>query len=143
MPDRLKTIAAWSIAGLAGVVVAAAIAMTGGPVEARKEHRDRQRLADFRAISAHLSCMVGDDTGPLPETPAPAPGCRDTPRLSDPFTGQPYGYHVVDDQTIRLCAGFEARNPPDRSGLGLGPVNEGSDAGQGCREYRIYRAGAA
>lgn len=107
MADRIKTVAAAAIAGLAVAMVAAALFVTGGPFYARKENRDQIRRTDLNAIGWHAQCMARiEKTGP-PATLTATPGCGQTPRMTDPFTNTDYGYEVLDTTTLRLCAAFE------------------------------------
>ena len=143
MSDRLKRFSVLAISGLALGSVIAAFALTGGPIQARKEYRDRIRLADMRAMHWHVQCMADAQGGPLPEDLAVMSGCGALPRMADPFTDQPYLYEVLNDRTIRICAGLELEGK-DAQAMGgddeSAAVDEGTaEAVPGCRDYRINR----
>lgn len=133
MRDRLKFMATLGIVVLSGALVVATLALTGGPVHARKEHRDDVRMQDLRAIQQYVSCAAASSTGPLPDRPAPVAGCGTLPRLSDPYTGQRYRYEVLNLRTIRLCADFEL--PPDPR---MQSEDEAIGAGPDCRDMRVW-----
>lgn len=143
MSDRLKRLSVLAIGGLALGSVIAAFALTGGPLQARKEYRDRIRLADMRAIHWHVQCMVDAQGGPLPDHPAVMSSCRGLPRMADPFTDQPYLYEVLDDRTIRICAALELDGSDAQLAEGRDEspaVDEATSAPvPGCRDYRVNR----
>lgn len=132
MRKRLKFLATSGIVALTGAMVVAALVLTGGPVQARKEYRDNIRAEDLRTIRWHVECMASVDTGPLPKAPTTVPGCGAVLRMQDPYTGASYRYEVVNAQTIRLCADFEL--PPDRRRMGS---DESVSSDPNCRDYRI------
>ncbi len=123
--------AAATIAVCAVLAVIAGLVIGGGPMQARMEKRDLDRLSDLRQISAHIACLA-EGLGRLPDTPAPAPYCPEPPPLADPYTGAAYRYERIDGRHWRVCATFELTQPdrlPDypgdfdaRSGCVLGSL---------------------
>lgn len=107
MAERRQTIAVIAILGVAALLIVTALIVTGGPVHARKEHRDTMRRSDLMAIKHYAQCMVRTDQDALPKALAAVPGCGKLPRQHDPFTNVDYHYEVLDPTTLRLCAGFE------------------------------------
>ncbi|CAM3230301.1 hypothetical protein SAMN04488021_1297 [Paracoccus aminovorans] len=97
---------------LAALAVGAGLVLTGGPSEARKERRDRQRDSDLSALAGLVRCLAEHDHRRLPQVLAPTPDCDWQARLQDPFTGKPYRYEVTGPRSYRLCADFEL--PEDR-----------------------------
>ena len=110
----------WATAALAAVaalLVGAGLLISGGPDQARKERRDRQRLDDLVALEALVDCLANANRGQLPDRLVPNAQCSWSAALDDPFTGQPYRYVATGLRSYRLCAGFETP-PPDRERFG-------------------------
>lgn len=110
----------WATAALAAVaalLVVAGLLISGGPDQARKERRDRQRLDDLVALEALVECLANANRGQLPDQLAPSAQCSWSAALDDPFTGQPYRYAPTGLRSYRLCAGFETP-PPNRERFG-------------------------
>ena len=110
----------WATAALAVVaaaLVGAGLLLSGGPDQARKERRDRQRLDDLVALEPLVDCLANANRGQLPDRLAPGPQCNWPAGLEDPFTGQPYRYARTGPRSYRLCAGFETP-PPDGDRFG-------------------------
>lgn len=104
----------WATAALAFAAVAlvgAGLLLSGGPDQARKERRDRQRLDDLVALKALVDCLANANRGQLPDRLADSTQCSWPARLDDPFTGQPYRYAPTGPRSYRLCAGFETPPP--------------------------------
>jgi hypothetical protein len=98
-----------------GVVVLATIAAgiwaVGGPATGKQEKRDKVRLSDISKLNGHVYCLANAADKSLPQA-LPAEGdaveeCGAMPRITDPFTDQPYSYTRISDGAFRLCAGFE------------------------------------
>lgn len=110
----------WATAALAVVaalLVGAGLWLGGGPDQARKERRDRQRLDDLTVLQALVGCLARANHDQLPERLTPSPQCNWPAELKDPFTGQPYRYAVTGPNSYRLCADFETPAPAEgRSG---------------------------
>ena len=107
--------AAIAQAVIAAIVIGAGLALTGGPVEARKERRDRERESDLATLTGLVDCLAQENRGQLPDRLAPTSECDWQSDLADPFTGQPYRYERTGPRGYRLCAGFETP-PPDTRG---------------------------
>ncbi|MDO5656915.1 MAG: hypothetical protein Q4G36_01120 [Paracoccus sp. (in: a-proteobacteria)] len=101
-PDRY---AGYAIAALAGAMVIAGLMIIGGPGRAQQEARDRARLDDLQSLAATVDCLANG--GPPPAQITPSDLCPDPPRQTDPQTGAPYLYEVLDSHNYRLCATFE------------------------------------
>ena len=93
------------------MTIAAGIWSVGGPATGKQEKRDKARMSDMGNLSRHVGCLAKAADGILPEilpagddTPQ---ACVPVPRLSDPFTDQPYEYERISMKNYRLCAGFE------------------------------------
>ncbi|MFC3570586.1 hypothetical protein [Paracoccus sp. TOH] len=109
MTRRWPTIA---IGLLAAIAIVLGLALTGGPGQARKERRDRQREGDLSALATLVRCLADNNGRRLPARLETTPQCDWQARLADPFTGAPYRYEVTGPRSYRLCAGFEL--PEDR-----------------------------
>lgn len=136
---------AW-LALCAVVVAAAGIAVwvAGGPLDARARALDDQRVQDLRQIYQSVNYFYKDQ-GRLPKSLAdcdrnPATFIRDK---SDPVTGLPYGYEVIDADTFSLAASF------DLPSLARGDGATGPDAdgfwthGAGPTTFKVDLAGSA
>lgn len=91
-----------------GAVVTGFLVM-GSPKDARKEELDRRRIEDLRSLAALM-------------TPEPFRPLRDTldasqysagMRFTDPVTGVPYEYRVIDSTHFELCATFDTEMKPE------------------------------
>ncbi len=103
-PDR---IAAWGVSALTVGLVALALWQVGGPAGGRKEARDAVRFGDLLALTSVVTCKATTEGNALPEDLSPSTSCYYDARRSDPYTGVPYRYEVVDREEYRLCADFE------------------------------------
>lgn len=108
-----KRLASLGLAALAAAAVLAGLALTGGPMEARRERRDAAREGDLMALARQVECLAQQDDGALPPQVAASEACPFTGRLADPFTGMAYRYEAIDDRSWRLCAAFETPPDPD------------------------------
>ena len=108
--------AAIALAVIAAIVIGAGLVLTGGPTEARKERRDRERDNDLTALTELVDCLARTNRGQLPDRLAPTSQCDWQGSLVDPFTGEPYRYDRAGPRNYRLCAGFET---PPRDTVGL------------------------
>lgn len=113
----IKGWATFTIGLLAVVAILVGLALTGGPGQARKERRDRERESDLSSIGGLVDCLARENGNRLPKVPEATAQCDWQVRLADPFTGQPYVYEVTGLRSYRLCAGFElpADDPPGRN----------------------------
>lgn len=112
MPREGQGWASLALAALAAAGVVAGLALTGGPMEARKERRDSMRAGDLMAMARQVECLAQQGDGALPAEVAASESCPFTGRLSDPFTGAAYRYEVIDDRSWRLCTVFETPAEP-------------------------------
>lgn len=108
---RGRTIASLGLAGLASVLIIAALLVAGGPVQARKERRDDTRARDVMALAHQVGCLAEEGDGMLPASVDATEVCPFTGRLADPFTGAAYRYQPIDARSWRICAEFET--PPE------------------------------
>ncbi len=126
--DRLPLLL---IAGFAVIAVILGIVVTGGPGAGRMERRDRDRHADMRDLKTHVACLADRREGLLPDTLETAEGCFVTPdQLTDPLTGAPYRYRVLDAARYEICADFE--QPEDATTY---QINQGFDTATGCYQF--------
>ncbi|MDQ3287446.1 MAG: hypothetical protein M3Q42_04150 [Pseudomonadota bacterium] len=88
------------------VTVIAAIVTMGSPSEQREIRLDERRVSDLARISDAIDSYAERRESLPPDlaTLAAQPG-RDL-AISDPATGEPYGYEVIGDGRYRLCAVF-------------------------------------
>ncbi|WP_224767555.1 hypothetical protein [Paracoccus yeei] len=115
--------AAAAIAVLSALTIVAGLALTGGPGTARKQNRDRDREQDLMALASFVDCLA-TEANALPTSLDPTRQCDRRLRVSDPHSGTPYRYQVLDPRRYRLCADFEL--PPDR------PDDSWGRDAQGC-----------
>lgn len=120
----IKGWATLAIGLLAVLAIVGGLILTGGPGQARKERRDRQRENDLSNLSAMVTCLARENGNRLPKTIAPDPQCDWQVVLEDGFTGQSYRYQVTGPRSYRLCAEFEL--PP------TGPRTRGARDDAGC-----------
>ena len=107
----------------------------GGPVTARMEKQDRERLRDLRDWGRYYSCQVAEGA----ELPDDCAGQTRAPDSTDPATGAAYRYTLLDETTFEVCAVFQAaitRDTPDYRTRNLF-----FDGDEGCLRYK--RANAA
>jgi hypothetical protein len=123
-----------------GVVVAAAVVagflVMGSPGEVRLRRLDERRVGHIRQIarSVALFWTVNDH---LPESLgqlSEVGGVAETP--SDPESGAPYSYRVIDSVRYELCAEFARRT----EGLALRPAEQLWSHGQGRQCFELVPA---
>lgn len=100
-----KGIASGGLIALTVALIVLALLMTGGPFHARKEVRDRKRMAAIAAIWVHAECQARQGSG-LPESLTAMPPCGEAPTMLDPLD-QPYSYTRLSSTESRICARFE------------------------------------
>ncbi|MFD1795872.1 DUF5671 domain-containing protein [Paracoccus aurantiacus] len=105
-PARQWGVAVTAIGACAAIAVIAGLMVGGGPIRARQENRDEQRLEDLRAINRNIECQAAD-TGRLPDAPQITDLCPSPPPADNPATGEAYTYTRIDDRHWRVCAAFE------------------------------------
>ena len=109
----------WLLAASVAVVVVTlgvAISLMQSPTEARQRRIDQRRMTDLRAIASALSLHLQRHEE-LPANLDPIAeeyGVDD--RLRDPETGEAYGYSLLADDRIELCATFTTEEPPAGDG---------------------------
>lgn len=121
VPTLLR-LALWAL--VVGAVVGA-LWLAGGPVQARALSLDQMRMQDLRAIYYNVNSFYRQQK----RLPASFEECDRNPgtfieRKTDPATGAPYGYQVVDDDTFALSADFSLPSIPLQSGA-YGPEADG------------------
>lgn len=140
---RAKGWATGAIVILAAVAVGGGLAISGGPMQGRKESRDRLRMSDLSAIESQAACRAQNE-GQLTTDLGPTPPCPTELRLADPFTDTPYRIEQIDSQNLRLCAPFETDEYLRRMGYSEPAPAENVDAQPGCIVARvIYADGTA
>ena len=97
---------ALAIALLACLSIGVGLALTGGPLQGRKERRDMVRQQDLMRLSDQAICLFGSK-GLTGTGLDPTAACPDDPRQVDPYTQEPYRIEVVDARHMRFCASFE------------------------------------
>jgi hypothetical protein len=114
--------------GLIGISVAGAIYVSGGPVKARYLAQDQQRVKDLRSIYYDVDQFYQSE-GRLPteldeldKSPATF-----IDNKKDLITGTPYGYAVIDANTIRLSSDFHLPSPKRESSQGSRSYYKASD----------------
>jgi hypothetical protein len=114
-PARLKGL----LIGLIGISVAGAIYVSGGPVKARYLAQDQQRVKDLRSIYYDVDRFyqsegrLPTELGELDKSPATF-----IDNKKDLITGKPYGYAVIDGNTILLSTYFHLPSPKRESSQG-------------------------
>jgi len=114
-PSQLKGL----MIGLIGISVAGAIYVSGGPVKARYLAQDQQRVKDLRSIYYDVDRFYQNegrlptDLDELDKSPATF-----IDNKKDLISGKPYGYAVVDGNTIRLSSDFHLPSPKRESSQG-------------------------
>ena len=104
MTAQARLALALALAAAGAIAAAAALLMVGGPGAARLERLDGLRVREaielVAAIERHRMF-----TGRLPESlEAVRPTLSGPPPVSDPGTGEPYGYEILDESRFRVCA---------------------------------------
>ena len=110
---------------LVAAAVTAALWLAGGPVQARAQSLDQLRMQDLRAIYYNVNSFYRQQK----HLPASLEECDRNPgtfieRKTDPATGAPYGYEVIDADTFALSAVFSLPSIPQQSGP-YGPEADG------------------
>jgi type II secretory pathway pseudopilin PulG len=102
---RIPILPAIATAVVAAAVICALV-MLGAPSAQRQRKMDAVRIQDLTTIASHVNgYFTGHKTLPADlGTLAKEPGYRI--RQSDPETGKPYDYQILDSTTYRLCAEF-------------------------------------
>lgn len=95
--------------------IAAGVWVTGGPLQARLEAQDLQRVRDLREIYQNVNQFHRTQK----RLPATLEECNTNPgtfieEKNDPVTGQPYEYGVTDNNTFTLKASFNLPSRDDR-----------------------------
>jgi hypothetical protein len=98
---------------LIAVSIIAGLWFSGGPMQARRDRFDNQRLKDFAQIRQALSCARrGNRLTTLPEQltvnsfPADCLNIYSKGLLVDEETGKPYRYERLSGLEYRICADF-------------------------------------
>ena len=121
MTTRIHTV--FSVASSVVVVVAVVwgFALVGSPGTTRLQRFDQQRLDDLQTIFREIQSLCRDSDikdelkRSLPETLDELASLARHERinLTDPETGQRYGYTLKDGTTYELCATFSLERDSD------------------------------
>ncbi|MBU3666320.1 MAG: hypothetical protein FGM15_10670 [Chthoniobacterales bacterium] len=119
---------AWYAVCLAVIAaIAAAVWVTGGPLRARLEAQDEQRVRDLLSIYQSVNQFYQAQK----RLPATLEECNTNPGSfvadqTDPVTGGAYEYEAVDKDTFTLRASFDLPSREDRgNGDYSGPSDDG------------------
>jgi hypothetical protein len=95
--------------------IAAGLGALGSPKHQRALQLDSRRVTDLSRISMQISAYWSQHKSLPPDLAA-----IDTTRsqVSDPISGVPYEYGVVDSETYRLCGNFDAATEPEGGSVG-------------------------
>jgi hypothetical protein len=94
------------VVALVVAVVAGGLALVGSPEQARLEKLDRNRLSDLRRIAHGINVYwTRHDSLPRDLGSLENEG-RSALDLTDPDTGTPYPYRVVNEELFEVCATF-------------------------------------
>jgi hypothetical protein len=92
---------------LASVLAAAGgLWLVGSPAEQAAQRIDDRRVQDLRTIAQALDLHWDRHARLPPDLPGLVAALETELPLADPETGQPYGYRVLDDRRVELCANF-------------------------------------
>lgn len=105
-------------AGGAAVAVIASLVVLGSPANQRLERLDARRTQDLAAISRAID-RYRTTQERLPATLDELRRNSDAPvTITDPVTGEPYGYEAGEGTAYELCATFERATGEAGSGRG-------------------------
>lgn len=121
------------------IAVVAGVVVVGSPAEGRLERLDSSRIDDLEAIvtAMDLFWTRHERLAVSLEELADDPRAPVTP--TDPGSGEPYGYTVLDEDTYELCAVFERESPPQAPGAPEDFWRHG--AGRACFELDVDTSG--
>lgn len=88
--------------------------IVGGPQHGRNEQQDMQRLQDLRGLSRYLSCRRSGTKLPVDLDQEGYCNKFRPLSVSDPQSGLPYVYRLLDDNRFEVCAVFKAANVRQR-----------------------------
>jgi hypothetical protein len=121
MTNRIHTVftVVMSMAVLATVIWG--VGLVGTPANARLHRFDQQRLEDLQIMVREIQSLCQDPDlkddlkRPLPDSLNELAALARSERinLTDPETGQRYGYSVKDGLTYELCASFSLERDSD------------------------------
>lgn len=128
------------VAALAVVsILAAGVAVVGGPSYARMERNDSERLRNLGRLAGSIHCS--NESGALPDTLEGYRYCGSVAEFSqDPVTDKPYEYRKQNENAFEVCATFELSKIPYTNRYGsLGKLRlEGT---KGCLHFERFRVG--
>lgn len=100
--------ASLALAGVATAAVIAGIAIDGGPMYARKEKRDDERMTEVNRFSVQINCLSERGNAiVMPTDFTPTDECPAEVSMKDPYTGEPYKVEPLENGKYRICAPFE------------------------------------
>lgn len=126
------------VAGVTTAVIAAivaAIVVLGSPAQQRQRRLDERRVRDLSTIVNAIRLYAATHQALPPDLSAlnKQPGLPRAP--SDPDTGAPYDYSVLNADSYQLCATF-AMPTPDNSQPYVATDGWTHDVGQQCFERK-------
>ena len=113
--DRRSIVLAAMASAVVAAAVIAALLILGAPSVQRQHKMDAVRVQDLSSIASSVNGYftrheaLPADLGAL----AKEPGYRVV--QSDPESGNPYGYQILDATSYRLCADFTTDSATDSS----------------------------
>ena len=121
MTSRMHTIFAVVSGAVVLGTITWGIVVAGTPGDARAQRLDEQRLGDLQTIVREMRslCYDPDDDAQL-KRPLPATldelsqlARSERVRLTDPETGEPYEFTIIDPTTYSVCAEFSTERDSD------------------------------
>lgn len=110
---------AWLATGIVALALIWGLVLVGSPGAERQRKFDERKLEDLRVLQSEMMNIVHDGyrdpMRPITKLKKPLPRSLDEvlaqaemqrPHLTDPETGERYGYQIVDPTHFELCATF-------------------------------------
>jgi hypothetical protein len=121
MTTRIHAVFSVTSSVVVFVAVVWGFALVGSPGTTRLQRFDQQRMDDLRTIFREVQSLCRDPDikdalkRPLPETldELAVLARHERINLTDPETGQRYGYTVKDGRTYELCVTFSLERDSD------------------------------
>jgi hypothetical protein len=121
----VPSFARFALFALVAAVAVVAVWVAGGPLQARAQTLDEQRVQDLRGIYSSVNSFYRQQK----RLPASLAECDRSPetfieRKTDPVTSLAYDYAVVDADTFSIAAAFDLPSRPEKAGS-YGPEADG------------------